>query len=152
MKTVRNAGAIDYSEEEKNKIMADKIKNGSLKKMDVKEDLKALEKEEAERDLKKKLFTTQRSYRRAVKNSIKLDVELEEMYRQIETNDITMEWFGAAMPLNIAKAMYNCNIENLVDAKALEKELKDILLKEFKLTEKDIENIMDGKYVKEIRD
>jgi hypothetical protein len=100
---------------------------------------------------KKEFYETQRAYRIKFKQRLLKQLELEEMRVQEESGEsnIKMQWYGMPMPLKILQASYNLGLESYVTLINEEREMKDMLVNKYKLTEEQLEGVLDGKFVEE---
>lgn len=105
----------------------------------------------------RELITVQRNFRIKQKGVVLKSLELKEMRAQISAKEeggveIKMNWFGMPYPLDILKATYNFEIESFALLTRDAQLLRDELAKKYKLTDEEILGILDGKYVKNLKD
>lgn len=130
----------------------------------TKEELDRIKKEKEQKrftiedEKKKKFIERQRDYRILVKRRILKQTELDEMRMQINVSDGTknvepkMLWYGMPYPMKILKATYNLGLESYAQHLRDEKECFDELKKKWFLTEDEINKLLEGEYVTELKD
>ena len=116
----------------------------------------AEKKKQREDEVFKEFIEKQKNYRISFKRRILKQEEMKEMARQIRINENTnhgkpeMMWYGMPMPMPILKATYNLGIEAYQEIIKSEQDTKKELIDKYGLTEKQLEMILYGKYVKKI--
>ena len=111
-----------------------------------------------EEDLKfKDLVDTQRAYRIKVKQRLLKQAELGELQAQLGAAKEKPEeypkiqWYGMPMPIPILGATYNLGLESYQSIVVEEKELRRQLSKKYFLQDEEIDKVLEGEYVKELR-
>jgi hypothetical protein len=89
----------------------------------------------------------QKDYRRTFFTRKYHEEELREIEKQIESNVITMQWFGTPYPLDLLKALHNKMHQNYLDIVEQEVYIKSRLEKRG-LSNDDLLTILKGSYNK----
>jgi hypothetical protein len=143
----KKAKAVHPTKEEIERIKKDKQKQEHIKELRA----------EREKDVMKELIDSQRAYRIKVKQRLLKQFEIDEMKVELEKAKGTekeepkMMWYGKPYPLKILSATISLGIESYQQFAREEMELRDRLVKKYKLTDKEIDKVLEGEYVKEIR-